>query len=241
MSVSIAAFQMPFPSADILLNLELIQQKLIWAQTQKVQLAVFPECYLTGYFTNTTDAQKAALDFQTNEFQNILEQFQPYQLTVVLGLIERQGTALFNTAAVISSGRLLGAYRKTHPNEKCFTAGQEYPVFDVQDTKFGINICFDANFPEAAARVAQAGAKIIVYPLNNALPEDIAARWREKSPENLRLRARETGCHIVSADVAGHCDSHLSYGCTQIVNPAGETLHSVPELEIGVAMTSILV
>jgi 5-aminopentanamidase len=239
MTLSVAAFQMPLPSDERLLNLEMIQQKLRWAETQEIQLAVFPECFLTGYFTNASDATRVSLELQSDEFQDVLEQFERYNCTVLLGLIERQGNNLFNTAAVISSGNLIGVYRKTHPNEKCFAAGREYPVFDVQNTKLGINICFDANFPEAAARVAQAGAKMIVYPLNNFLPEETAMRWREKSTENLRLRARETGCYVVSADVAGRNGSSLSYGCTQMIDPAGELLSSVPELETGVITASI--
>jgi 5-aminopentanamidase len=239
MTLSVGAFQMPFPSDKSSVNFEMVQQKLHWAETQEIQLAVFPECYLTGYFTNITDATRVSLELHSEEFQDVLKQLKRYNCTVILGLIERQGNNLFNTAAVISSGNLIGVYRKTHPNEKCFAAGVEYPVFDVQNTKIGINICFDANFPEAAARVAQAGAKIIVYPLNNLLLEDTATRWREKSPENLRLRARETGCYVVSADVAGRDGSSLSYGCTQIINPAGELLSSVPELETGVVTALI--
>ena len=98
---------------------------------------------------------------------------------------------------------------------------------------FGVNICSDANFPEAARALAQAGAQLIFVSLNNLLPQDVAARWREKSPENLRLRALETGCVVASADVAGVKGDWLSYGCSQIVNARGEVLGAVPELSDG--------
>ncbi len=239
MSLTIAAFQMPFATSRRKQNLELILTRLQLSEIQKVDLVVFPECFLTGYFTNVAEASVVALDLESAKFQDILYQLKPFKSTIVLGLIESVGANLFNTAVVISNGKLLGKYRKTHPNEKCFLAGDKYPVFTVSNTNFGINICSDANFPEAAARVAVAGAKIIVMPLNNALPKEIAANWREKSPENLRLRAIETGCYIVSADVTGNHHSSLSYGCTQIYSPTGELMNAVSEFEIGVASASI--
>ena len=42
--------------------------------------------------------------------------------TIVLGVIERRRSGLYNTAAVIRSGKLLGTYSKTHPNEEAFEA-----------------------------------------------------------------------------------------------------------------------
>ncbi len=239
MSITIAAFQMPFATANRAKNLELVLERLQWAEIRQVELVVFPECFLTGYFTNLIDAKAAALNIESSEFQMVLQQLEPFKSTIVLGLIETDGINFYNTAVVILNGTLLGKYRKTHPNEKCFVAGNEYPVFAVANFQFGINICADANFPEAAYRVAEAGANIIVYPLYNALPEDIAIRWREKSPENLRLRAIETGCYIISADVIGHDHSSLSYGCTQVFSPSGELMSAVSEFEIGVAMTII--
>jgi 5-aminopentanamidase len=237
--MKIATFQMPFPSPDWRTNLGLIVQKLHTPEARAADLVVFPECYLTGYFTEPQAAQAVALGLDGQEFAGVLLVLQEFPNTIVLGMIESEHGNLYNTAVVVSAGRLLGRYRKTHPNERCFVAGLEYPVFAVTGQVFGINICFDANFPEAAQHIASQGAKLIVYPLNNALPVNIADRWREKSPENLRLRAVETGCYVVSSDVCGKTENQISYGCTQIISPDGQILASVSEMSEGVAVWDI--
>lgn len=141
---------------------------------------------------------------------------------------------------VISQGKVLGCYRKTHPNEKYLSAGDDYPVFS-NDTSFGINICNDANYPDAAYRLARQGAKLLFYPLNNLLRKDVADKWRAKSRENLQLRAQETGCWVISSDVAGVDGEKMSYGCTQTVSPSGKVIAFVPELEQGNTSASITV
>jgi len=39
-----------------------------------------------------------------------------------------------------------------------------YPIFEVAGLSFGINICYDTIFTEAAAAVADRGGKLIVCP-----------------------------------------------------------------------------
>ena len=157
----------------------------------------------------------------------------------MVGFLERTQETLYNSAAVVFEGELLGIYRKTHPNEKCFVSGLEFPVWRAHGVRFGVNICNDANFPETARALAQAGVQLIFMLLNNLLPQDLAARWWGKSPENSRLRALETGCAEVSADVTGKRGNWMSCGCNQIVNARGEVLRAVPELQEGCVKVSL--
>ncbi|EIM26238.1 hypothetical protein MicloDRAFT_00027870 [Microvirga lotononidis] len=55
---------------------------------------------------------------------------------------------------------MLGTYAKTHPNEPRFDAGSDYPVFAIHDWMFGINICNDANFPEASLNVSRMSSEL---------------------------------------------------------------------------------
>ena len=75
--------------------------------------------------------------------------------------------------------------------------------------------------------------------LNNLLPQDVAARWWGKSPENLRLRALETGFTEVLVDVIGKRGNWMSCGCNQIVNARGEVLGAVPKLQEGCVKVSL--
>ena len=148
-------------------------------------------------------------------------------------MIEEDDGKYFNTAIVIQNGRLLGKYRKVHLFEPNFQPGTEYPVFTVDGVTFGINICYDARFPEGAAELKRQGAQVIFYPLNNRLPTQKADNYRQKHVPNLVARAQETGCWIVSADVYDQEETMTGYGCTAIVNPNGEVVGRVPELSSG--------
>ena len=78
-------------------------------------------------------------------------------LMIVFGMIKTRDDVLFNTTVVVKSGVLQGAYRKLNllPGEsKVFAPGNSYPLFDLEGIKFGINICYDLNFPNCANLVA---------------------------------------------------------------------------------------
>jgi predicted amidohydrolase len=117
-------------------------------------------------------------------------------------------------------------YRKCPTNEHGFDPGCISPVFESHGWRFGVNICYDANFPDAAAELRQQGARLI---FNNMLAPATAAKWRPRSLENLQRRSVETGCWIISSDVVGQYQNQLSYGCTCIVRPDGVIVQQAPE------------
>ena len=122
-----------------------------------------------------------------------------------------------------------------HPNEPAFEVGTEFPIFETLGWPFGLNICNDANFPDAALRISRQGDKLLCYPLNNILAPATAERWRERGLANLKQRAIETGCWVASSDVVGRSGELVSYGLTCILRADGEVLARVPEHEEGVA------
>ncbi len=225
----VAAFQRRPLFEDVEGVLRRLMVDLEWCDRQGVQLAVFPECYLQGYATDRETIMCRALTVDSKEMRGVLAKLRGYQTTTILGFIEKRGASFLNSALVIQAGEVLGTYAKTHPNESGFDAGMDYPIFTTHDWPFGINICNDANFPEAASRISRQGARLLCYPLNNMLHPDTAAKWRSRSLENLRTRAVETGCWIMSSDVVGHHGTQMSYGCTCIVNPGGDIVTRAPE------------
>lgn len=203
---------MPGAVARILADLE-------WCDGKSVGLALFPECYLQGYALDRPTLDGVALAFEDGAFQGLLHRVASISATFVLGLVERAGQSVFNSAVVIRHGAVLGVYRKVrlHRKEQAFDAGHDFPVFEAAGWRFGINICWDANFADAAATIADQGARLICCSLNNMLPPEAAERWRDKSVDVLRRRAVETGCWIVSSDVVGRHEAMLCHGCTCIV------------------------
>lgn len=99
---------------------------------------------------------------------------------LVVGMIEKEAGSLFNTAAVIEGGVLVGKYRKQNllSREKHFHAGSESPVFRAGDLTFGIAICYDTQFLSTIAALRDQGAKLIVCPANNLTRRDNAENGR---------------------------------------------------------------
>jgi len=236
--VRVAAFQREPLFDDIPVIVERLKADLEWCDRQDVKLALFPECYLQGYVLDREILSLRALALEESGFRSLLEGLASARATCVLGLVERRGAAVFNAAAVIRNGTVLGTYRKArlHRKETAFDPGEDRSLFEVDGWPFGISICYEANFPEIAASVARQGARLICYPLNNMLVPDVADQWRAKSVDNLRRRAIETGCWVVSSDVVGEHEGMLCHGCTCIVSPAGELVSRVDEGSAGVAM-----
>ncbi|WP_239090478.1 carbon-nitrogen hydrolase family protein [Asanoa iriomotensis] len=208
------------------------------ADAAGAELLLFPECFLQGYLVSDEHVRRHALEIGSAGLTSVLGSLAAIRQTLVFGIIERASGAFYNTAVVVSDGRVVGSYRKTFltPGEAVFTAGTEYPVFD----RFGINICYDTQFPEAAAAVAAGGAQVLLVPAQNMMRREKALWWQDRHNEIRSRRARETGMWLVSADVTGSRDpSRVGLGPTCVMNPAGEVVTQVPAGEIGMVSVEI--
>lgn len=235
-SMRIAAVQTSAVFDDLTRASDVIAQKLLWADGESVDLMLFPETYLLGHSYDRQTIVSRSFEATTTGLQTLCSRIESVRATLVVGTFEHAGDKVYNSAFVIERGRILGRYRKAYPNELGVSAGTEFPVFSTAGLRYGINICNDANHTDAADRIACQNAALIVFSLNNMLRPDTAARWREKSLANLTDRARQTGCWIASADVIGTADERMSFGCTAIIEPGGQVVSRVPELQEGIAV-----
>jgi predicted amidohydrolase len=196
-----------------------------------VHLLVFPECFLQGYLVTVEHLRSQAFEVGSLEFADVLARLGTIRPMLVIGMIERAGDAYYNTAVVVHRGHVLGRYRKTFLTaaESVFTPGDAYPVFDCAGVRFGINICYDTQFPQAAAAVAAGGAHVLLVPAQNMMRRDKAVWWQDRHNQIRVQRVRETGLWLVSADVTGHRDpTRVGLGPTCVINPAGEIVAKVP-------------
>ncbi|TAH36709.1 carbon-nitrogen hydrolase family protein [Candidatus Saccharibacteria bacterium] len=230
MSETIAACQLPDVQDDTAATLEQIIRYTETASRQGIDVLCFPECYLQGYTRDKQLAEQRAIELKGAAFREILGRTATYSTTLIIGLIERRESKLYNTAAIIRQGELLGTYRKTHPNENIFEAGGDFPVFTTDELKFGVNICNDANYPEAADKLLEGNPRVIFYPLNNRLPLETAAKWRSKHVQNLIDRATQTKCWVVSSDIVCKDEKAVGYGFTAIVSPEGKIIAQAEKL-----------
>ena len=199
------------------------------------RLLCFPEGFLQGYLLDEDAARHVAIDLSSSGFATLLQRFPRTGPMLVMGIIEVDGGVLFNTAIVVDRGVLIGRYRKMHllAGEALFTAGSDTPVFDVDGLRFGINICYDTNFPEAARKVADRGASLLVCTANNMMRRDKALQYKDLHNAIRGERCRDTGLWLISADVTGERDDRIAWGPTAVLNPKGEVAAQLPLNEAG--------
>jgi predicted amidohydrolase len=240
-TVRIAAAQTVEFREDIEAALGCLADIAARAEAEGAALLCFPEGFLQGYLTEETPARRNALDLASPLFEALLNRFPKTGPTIVMGLIEVEDGRLFNTAVVVDRGILVGRYRKAHllGGEQIFGAGNDSPIFDVAGLRFGINICYDTNFPEAARKVADLGGALIVCPANNMHARKTAEAFKDVHNAVRGERCRETGLWLVSADVTGERDGRISWGPTAVLNPAGEIVAQLPLEKAGLLIFDI--
>ena len=193
---------------------------------------MLPEAILGGLADYADDPTLFAI--VTNRIELALAPLASDTVTTIVGLTELTDTGLlYNSAAVLHRGAVLGVYRKLHPaiNRSVYAPGRDTPVFSVSGLTFGVIICNDSNFREPASRMAGRGATVLFVPTNTALPlsrasADLIVRTREVDA----ARASENGMWVVRADVAGRTAALASCGSSAIVDPHGCLSRSANEL-----------
>jgi predicted amidohydrolase len=187
----------------------------------EVDIAVFPELYLSGY--TYRDLDQLARTTDSPEIQRIAAAAEDAATAVVIGFAEKLPEGVGNSVACIDrDGSLAGVYRKTHlfggEVEAGFKEGQELLIVDLAGRRVAPLICFDIEFPEPARQVTLAGADLLVTASANMDPFylDHAVGSVARAHENRRP-------HLY-ANMVGEGDGLVFVGASRSVAPTGETL-----------------
>ena len=187
-------------------------------------VVVFPELTLTGYPPEDLLLRGDLLD-RTEAALAMLYAELPADLTVVVGYPRGRDGALFNSAGVISGGKLLAQYDKQClPNyevfdeKRYFSAGTEPCVVDIDGLSVGLTICEDIWHPEPAAQAKAAGAAMLIN--INASPFH-----RGKSSERLERVKSCAAAHqlpIIYVNQVGGQDELVFDGGSFAIDAQGE-------------------
>ncbi len=148
--------------ADPVFNADRSADLLRTAADRGVDLIVFPECGLTGYTCGDLFHHQRLLEAAEEALAKLLAV--PFPGMAVVGLPVLLDGMVFNAAAVLHGGKLLGVVPKTHlPNYKEFYDARYFaPSFNaVSDTvrlagrtaPFGTDVLFECTSPEYAGFV----------------------------------------------------------------------------------------
>jgi len=224
--VRIAAVIFHSVLSDTRRNLESMKKWIEAAKKAGALIICFPELNITGYGTNGKMFEAA--EEIPGEISGIVSEMSSKNDIVILaGMAEKDKTGRIHAShIVVKPDGHTGVYRKLHiaPVEKeLFSAGDEVMLFDAGDIKFGIQLCYDAHFPELSTRMALMGADLIFMP--HASPRGTPEEKHRSWMRHLTARAFDNGLFIVACNQCGKNSAGLHFpGTGVVINPSGEVI-----------------
>ncbi len=167
-----AAAQFQHKPGDKAANLEIMDAMVQDAAGDNVQVLVFPECCISGYWhlRNLSRDQLLGLAepaFEGPSARRLMQWAKRHQMTIGGGLVEVDGNGdLYNSYIVAMPDGRFARHRKLH----CFInsemkSGEEYTIFDTpMGWRVAVLICYDNNIVENVRACALAGAKLLLAP-----------------------------------------------------------------------------
>ena len=170
--VKTAAVQFNHRNGDKEYNLSVIEGFVKAAARVGVDIILFPECCISGYWGLRHWSQERLLDIAEPvpdgpASRRLLECARQHNMTASAGLVERaEDGALYNTQVTAMPDGQVARHRKLH----CFVnphmaSGDRYTVFDTpHGCRLGVLTCYDNNIVENVRMTALLGADILLAP-----------------------------------------------------------------------------
>lgn len=219
--IAAAQIDIKLGTADV--NVKRMEEILRETSWQQAAITIFPESALCGYcFESLADAQEFAEPIDGPSVQRLAEICGELNTHCIFGMLETEGSRLFNTCVLLGPAGLVGRYRKTHlPNlgvDRFTTAGNEYTPFEIGDLRVGLNICYDSAFPEAARILALQGVDLIALPTNWPPGAFCNAEYV------INARAMENSIYYAAVNRVGEERGFHFIGKSRICDPDGGNL-----------------
>ncbi|HEX2350579.1 MAG TPA: NAD+ synthase [Ktedonobacterales bacterium] len=148
-------------------------------------------------------------------------------MTIITGFVDR-ASDLYNAAAILREGRLLGVYHKQYlPNygvfdeDRYFSPGRETPTFIIDGAHVGVSICEDIWYPNGSPTLqAYEGAEALL----NISASPFHAGKQEARERMLSTRAADTGCIVAYLNLVGGQDELVFDGSSVVFDGRGELI-----------------
>lgn len=245
-NITVAAIQMACFN-DPLKSIEKANALTHEAIEKGAKLILLPELFERRYFCQERryDYYSFAKPVEENDAVIHFTEVSKKTGTVIpVSFYEKAGNVLYNSIAVIDSGKLLGVYRKTHiPDDHFyqekfyFTPGNTgFKVWDTRFGKIGIGICWDQWFPETARSLVINGAELLLFPTaigsEPILNTDSKPHWQRTMTGHAAanivpvIAANRIGKEDVfpSSENGNQSSSLLFYGSSFITDMTGDIL-----------------
>ena len=246
--IKVAAAVPTVKVADVAYNVGQAESLIAQAEGQGVEVMVLPELCLTGYTCQDLFKQQLLIDKAEEALLVLLDFTRKLDVIVIVGLPVQIGSLLYNCAAVIQSGTLLGVVPKTYlPNygefyeKRWFASAQDLKPQDIylagspihvtseptifttcDGVRFGIEICEDVWAPVPPSnRLALAGADII---FNLSASDELIGKHEYLCQLLCQQSARTMTGYVYASCGFGESTQDVVYGGNAIVVENGHVL-----------------
>ncbi|MCK4538670.1 MAG: NAD+ synthase [Candidatus Krumholzibacteria bacterium] len=211
-------------------NAAMMEAWIAEAKARGVDLLAFPELSICGYPTEDLLLKPSFLEDCEKALVRVAKLAKG--IIVIAGAPESPGKGtgpLYNTAAILSNGKIAARYRKIHlPNygvfdeKRYFTAGTKPLVLRIGDISIGVSICEDVWVDDGptGTQVSEGGADLIV---NISASPYSRGKCRERE-KLMRKRAKEHSVHLCYVNLIGGQDELVFDGSSVICSPEGKTI-----------------
>jgi len=224
----LALAQINLSVGDLTGNTEKIIDYIGRARDLQADMVAFPELAIPGYPPEDLVLKPQFIEANHKSLDQVVEASQG--ISVVVGFVDVADGDTHNAAAIAADRQLVGVYHKiflptygVFDEDRYFRAGSACPVFVVNGTVVGVNICEDAWHaigPTAVQR--SAGAEVIVN--INGSPFFSGKRdFREKM---LATRAADNSVFFGYVNLVGGQDELVFDGGSMVFDPRGEMIAS---------------
>ena len=140
-------------------------------------LVIFSELFLSGYPPEDLVLKKSFVSACKNALDSLITYSEEKELGLIIGLPIYEKNKLFNAAAVIDKGQLIGFSKKVNlPNysvfdeKRVFNKNNTPEIFNFRGIKLGIPICEDIWMDNVCKELKDQGCELIISP--NGSPFD---------------------------------------------------------------------
>jgi len=239
--IRIAAAIVPCPVGKIEENLNRMSRWVVQAHREGASFICFPELNITGY-TTQPDIRQAARSISRGIQNRLVDMAQAANIVILAGLAEiGSDDCIYAAHLVITPEGDIQRYWKLHlapPEQVELTPGEEIPIFEAAGIKFGIQLCYDAHFPELATRLALSGAEVIFIPHASprVTPEEKLNSWMRHLP----ARAYDNSVYIVACNPCGENGLGLSFaGLGVAIGPSGNVIEKYLKGQEGMMLADL--
>ena len=223
--IRIALAQINSTVGDLSGNTAKICSYIDKAKDLDVDLIAFPELAITGYPPEDLVFKNEFVQENMKCSSEVSHNTQG--ITAIFGFVELDNK-LYNSAAVASEGKLKGTHKKIFlPNygvfdeERYFESGNTCPVFTINGTKVGVNVCEDIWYPVGPTSVQRAAGAELIININGS---PFHAGKRQDRESMLIERASAHGLFIAYVNQVGGQDELVFDGSSVVIDPEGKII-----------------